>query len=176
MTDEQVEYMVERGVTWKTAKKIVTKTMERMFDEYAQDARKKREFCKSKLDHLERVRQKKRKAELEKEREEKKDKKEAEQKEKREEKHQLARQKTEANAAVREEKKEVKRKLDQEKKEAEKKHREVRRMEKTAGARIRAPRIDQSRTEISKAQHSMNKSANILENGDTSSQAVSHIY
>ena len=49
-TEAQVTYMVERGVERKSARKVVTKTTDMMFDEYVRDDKRKREYCKKKED------------------------------------------------------------------------------------------------------------------------------
>ena len=61
-TEDQVVYMIKKGVERKSAHKIITKTTEIMFDEYARDNRRKREYCKKKQDQQEREEQRKKKS------------------------------------------------------------------------------------------------------------------
>ena len=108
-TEAQVTHMVKKGLTRRSAEKIVSRTTQQMFDEYAKDARKKRDYCKKKLDQLERERQKERKTELAKERQNRKEMKEAEKEKKKEDKRRQAQEKKQLRQKEKEKEAEEKR-------------------------------------------------------------------
>jgi hypothetical protein len=81
MTEEQIQYMVDRGITRKTAAKIVKETTEELFEEYVQDEYSKKNYCKKKIEQAAREKEKQWKEKLRKEKEQQKETKEQEKKE-----------------------------------------------------------------------------------------------
>jgi hypothetical protein len=78
MTEEQIQYMVDRGITRKTAAKIVRETTEELFEEYVQDEYSKKNYCKKKIEQAAREKEKQWKEKLRKEKEQQKETKEQE--------------------------------------------------------------------------------------------------
>ena len=146
-TKEQVRYMIERGVECKSAQRIVNKTTDVMFDEYARDDRKKRKYCRKKQEQKEKEEQRKRKLELEKERENKKSEKEAEQKDKKERKRKVI----EERKRARQEEKEKKRVIKEQEKEKKRANREKKKQDnKEAKERERKRKKEKRQEEAEK--------------------------
>jgi hypothetical protein len=143
-TQAQVTYMVERGVERRSAQRIVTRTTDTMFDEYARDNKRKRDYCKEKLDQQEREKQRQKKLELEKERQERREQKEAVREKKNEDKRKLAEEKK----RVRQEAAQKKRDQNKEKKENEReKKKEERRKQVEEKQRLRQEAAQKKRNQ-----------------------------